>query len=101
MFDKCSVDLGWIWYGFGVDPGCIWGGSRVDLGGCGMDLEWLTDNAPSQRAKHRGQIGWRDRKSSGCKLAIMPLGKGARLDLFRGHSAIRFYLHRTTAIFPD
>ena len=41
MFDRFSVDLGWIWDGSGVDPGCIW----VDLGwiwsGSGVDLELI------------------------------------------------------------
>ena len=34
MFDRFSVDLGWI---LGVS-GLIWGGSGVDLGGSGVDL---------------------------------------------------------------
>ena len=51
MFDRFSVDLGWI---LGVS-GLIWGGSRVDLGGIvalvrtssvdpevpGVDLGWI------------------------------------------------------------
>ena len=28
MFNRFSVDLGWIWDGLGLGPGCIW----VDLG---------------------------------------------------------------------